>query len=93
MIAPLFNGRPALLTRSLIAAATAGIGIAIGWSLTRGSLPVAKWFLPVITLTSTALFAVELIRAKSRSALWAVCLCGLLAGRAVYELAMLVLER
>lgn len=72
--------------RWLIACVAGGVGLAGGWTLTRGATPIAGWFLPVAALASALLFGVELIRTGSRRTLWVVCLCGLVAGRAVYEL-------
>lgn len=89
MIVPGIHGRPRLLSRCLIACVAGGIGIAIGWTLTRGPAPAANWFLPVATLASALLFVIELVRTRSRQVLWVACLCGLLAGRAVYELVRL----
>lgn len=93
MIAAGVPRRLSLLSRSLVAAIAAGIGVAVGWTLTTDAVPMAKRFFPIITLISAVLFGAEIARARSRAAPWAVYLCGLLAGRAVYELAMLVTGR
>jgi hypothetical protein len=93
MIVPGIPERPRVLSRWLIAVAAGSIGIMVGWKLTRGEMPVASWFLPVASLASAALLAIELVRARSRQALWAACLCGLIGGRAVYELVQLAIGR
>ena len=93
MIVPGSHGPLSLRSRCLLAAVAGSIGVAVGWMLTRGPTPAANWFLPVATLASALLFVAELVRTRSRQVLWVACLCGLLAGRAVYELVLLVTRR
>jgi hypothetical protein len=81
------------LGRGLGACVVSGAGIAIGWTLTSGQSTTADWLLPVLTLASALLLALDVFWTTGRRTLWIAILCGTIAGRAVYELARLILHR
>lgn len=80
--------RLSLLSRSLIAAIPVGVGILVGWILMTGSVPNMSWLVPVIILTVAVALGAEVARTGSRRGLLALCLCGLIVGRVVYDLAV-----
>ena len=84
---------PGLASRGLLVCVLGGVGVGIGWTLTRGQPTVTNWLLPTIALVSSLLFGVGVYRTPGRRSLWIVSLCAVIAGRAAYELARLFLHR